>query len=104
MGYKTSIITVLSRKLWGKVPLSPARALIQALVAERSVSLPACDLRGSAVMVTDKECEHYARECVRLAELTKDPQLRDQLLNMAREWMALAMHENEMPKPETPVQ
>ena len=55
-------------------------------------------------MVTDKECEHYARECVRLAELTKDPQLRDQLLNMAREWMALAMHENEMPKPDTPVQ
>ena len=52
-------------------------------------------------MVTDKECEHYARECVRLAELTKP---RDQLLDMAREWMALAMHENEMPKPDTPVQ
>jgi hypothetical protein len=50
-------------------------------------------------MVTDPECEDYARECVRLAGLAKDPQLRDALLNMAREWMAVAMHENEMPKP-----
>ncbi len=55
-------------------------------------------------MVTDKECEDYARECVRLAGLTKDPQLRDQLLNLARAWMVVAMHENEMLKPETPIQ
>lgn len=44
-------------------------------------------------MVTDEECVGYARECVWLAGLTKDVQLRDQLLNMAREWMAAAMHE-----------
>jgi len=39
-------------------------------------------------MTSDPECVNYARECVRLAGLTKDLQLRDQLLNMAREWMA----------------
>jgi hypothetical protein len=44
-------------------------------------------------MTSDEECVEYARECVRLAGLTKDLQLRDQLLNMAREWMAAAMHE-----------
>jgi hypothetical protein len=37
----------------------------------------------------DDECVDYARECVRLAE---------QLLNMAREWMATAMHERKMPE------
>jgi hypothetical protein len=45
-------------------------------------------------MTSDEECVEYARECVRLAGLTKDLQLRDQLLNMAREWMAAAMHES----------
>ena len=44
-------------------------------------------------MATDDECTGYARECVRLAGLTKDPQLRDQLLDMAREWMGAAMHD-----------
>ena len=49
-------------------------------------------------MATDNECEGYARECVRLAGLAKDQQLRDQLLNMARrEWMAEAMHERPEP-------
>ena len=40
----------------------------------------------------DDECVDYARECVRLAGLTDNPELREQLLNMAREWMATAMH------------
>jgi hypothetical protein len=44
-------------------------------------------------MVTDNECVDYARECVRLAGLTTDSQIRDQLLKMARQWMAAAMHE-----------
>jgi len=34
--------------------------------------------------------ERYARECIRIAEMTDDPQVREQLLRMAREWMALA--------------
>ena len=41
-------------------------------------------------MAADQECVDYARECVRLAELTKDLQLRDWLLTTAREWMATA--------------
>jgi len=48
---------------------------------------------------TDDECVSYARDCVRLAELTKDEHIREQLLNMAREWMAQAMHEPKMPEP-----
>jgi hypothetical protein len=46
----------------------------------------------------DDDCIGYARECVRLAGLTSDPELQDQLLNMAREWMATAMHEAKAPK------
>ena len=48
---------------------------------------------------TDDECVSYARDCLRLAELTKDEHIREQLLNMAREWMAQAMHEPKMPEP-----
>lgn len=50
-------------------------------------------------MATDQECVDYARECVRLAELTKDSELRDHLLHLAREWMAAAMHEKKAPEP-----
>jgi hypothetical protein len=49
-------------------------------------------------MATDKECEGYAHECVRLAGLTDDHEIREQLFQMAREWMAQAMHEEKMPK------
>jgi len=49
-------------------------------------------------MVSDKEMEEYARECVRLAQLADDQQVRERLLQMAREWMAVAMHENGTPK------
>ena len=45
-------------------------------------------------MTTDQECVNYARECVRLAELTKDLQLRDHLVKIARAWMATAMRED----------
>jgi hypothetical protein len=45
--------------------------------------------------VSDKEMENYARDCVRFAQLANDPQLREQLLQMAREWMAGFMHESE---------
>jgi hypothetical protein len=46
--------------------------------------------------VTDEECEHYARECVRLANLTADPAIREKLMQMAREWIAVAMHEERL--------
>jgi NADH:ubiquinone oxidoreductase subunit D len=41
-------------------------------------------------MATDKECVDYARECVRLAEMANDPQIRQQLLQLADDWMAIA--------------
>jgi hypothetical protein len=40
----------------------------------------------------------YARDCVRLAQLAKSPELREQLMQMTREWMAVAMHESKMPE------
>jgi hypothetical protein len=43
------------------------------------------------------ECIGYARECVRLAELTFEQQIRDILLDMAHEWMAVAMDEQAEP-------
>jgi hypothetical protein len=48
-------------------------------------------------VASDQEMESYARECVRLAQLTDDSNIREQLLQMAREWMAAAMHEEELP-------
>jgi hypothetical protein len=51
------------------------------------------------VSTPDEECISYARECVRLAGLTQDGELREQLLDMARQWMAQAMHESRMPEP-----
>jgi hypothetical protein len=52
-------------------------------------------------MTIDNVYEGYARECVRLAGLANDQKLRDQLLDMAREWMAVAMHETTTPKPKS---
>ena len=49
-------------------------------------------------MATDNECLDYARECVRLAELTRDSELRDHLLKLGREWMAKAMHAGSAPE------
>jgi hypothetical protein len=46
-------------------------------------------------MAIDQECVDYARECVRLAGLTKDDlELRDYLIGLARDWMATATHED----------
>jgi hypothetical protein len=47
----------------------------------------------------DDHCITYARECVRLAGLIEDRDLRERLLNMGREWMAVAMGEKTMPEP-----
>jgi hypothetical protein len=41
-----------------------------------------------------KEFEEYARDCVRLAQQADTPELRDQLLAMAREWMEALMNED----------
>ncbi len=49
-------------------------------------------------MITDNAMEDYARDCVRLAHRVSDPVLRERLLQMAREWMAAAMHEEMVPE------
>ena len=38
-----------------------------------------------------KEVEEFARDCVRLAEQADTPELREKLLNLAREWMRSVM-------------
>ena len=50
-------------------------------------------------MSTDQECVNYARECVRLAELTEDLQLRDHLVKIARDWLATARREDDARAP-----
>jgi len=54
-------------------------------------------------MTKDSDCVGYARDCARLASLTTDEQIRVQLLQMAREWMAVAMHEEKAPAPKAAV-
>jgi hypothetical protein len=44
-------------------------------------------------MVTDQECVNFARECVRLAGMTSDPEMREQMLKLARQWLANAGYE-----------
>jgi hypothetical protein len=44
--------------------------------------------------VSYEDMEGYARDCVRLAQLAQNSELREQLMQMAREWMAAAMHES----------
>jgi hypothetical protein len=43
--------------------------------------------------MTDTDFIGYARECTRLAWLTNDQDLREQLFQMARNWMAEAISE-----------
>jgi hypothetical protein len=50
-------------------------------------------------MSPGKEFEDYARDCVRLAQQADTPELRNQLLVMAREWMEALMAENAAGEP-----
>jgi hypothetical protein len=52
-------------------------------------------------MPIDQERVDYTRECVRLAKLTKDLELRDHFLDLAHKWMATAMHESRMLNPKS---
>ena len=42
---------------------------------------------------SDSICHDCARECARLGRMTDDPELRHELFEIARRWMALAMEE-----------
>jgi hypothetical protein len=57
---------------------------------ETVVLSPAVMESGSPLMTLDKEMEGYAHDCVRLAYLTADLDIREHLLQMAHEWMAAA--------------
>jgi hypothetical protein len=42
-----------------------------------------------------KEFDEFARDCVRLAERADTPELREKLLNLAREWMHAVMDDED---------
>ena len=45
---------------------------------------------------SESQCEDYARDCVRLAQNpSATPELREHLLAMAREWMQMAIDEQQ---------
>jgi hypothetical protein len=44
-------------------------------------------------MASDDERMDHAEECIRLAGLTNDLTVRDQLIDFARGWMAAALRE-----------
>jgi len=50
---------------------------------------------------SDREMVNYARDCMRLAQLTTDTELQLWLLRIAREW--IAMHEEKTPARELEV-
>jgi hypothetical protein len=50
------------------------------------------ELDGACAMSSSTDFETYARDCVKLAEQPDaPPELREQLLQMAREWMQAMM-------------
>jgi hypothetical protein len=53
-------------------------------------------------MPTARESENCARECVRLAGLTQEQDIRERLLEMARAWMQTAMDEEDRAPPPVP--
>jgi hypothetical protein len=46
-----------------------------------------------------KEFAEFARDCVRLAEQADTPELREKLLNLAREWMRAVMPHEDLAVP-----
>jgi hypothetical protein len=54
------------------------------------------ELKGENTMSSAaKEFEEFARECVRLAARADTPELREKLLNLAREWMHAVMNDED---------
>ena len=45
--------------------------------------------------MSSKTLQNYAQECVQLAQRAESPELREELLNMARDWMRDAMDDQE---------
>jgi hypothetical protein len=53
-------------------------------------------------MASVQEALDYARQMMRFARQSTEPDLREHFFQMVREWMAIAMHEEKMPKPKEP--
>jgi hypothetical protein len=51
-------------------------------------------------MTIDEKCMAHARECVRLAGLTDDQEVRDQLTALARDWIVAARRKKKKKKEE----
>ena len=47
-------------------------------------------LLAEAPMARNRWMEGYAQDCIRLASLAPDPEIRDELMKMAGQWMAAA--------------
>jgi len=45
-------------------------------------------------MTTEAKCLEYARECARRAKLVTNPELRERLLSIARNWTVRATRED----------
>jgi hypothetical protein len=58
----------------------------------KSYWLPGLERRVGMRLEPDPDFEDFARDCLRLAGQEKSPILRRRLLNLAREWMHVAMH------------
>jgi hypothetical protein len=43
----------------------------------------------------EKQFDGYARECVKLADQADTPELREAMINMARQWMQAVMDEED---------
>jgi hypothetical protein len=56
---------------------------------------------AAPVIDPDSEYLEYARECESLARSAQTQRDRERLLQMAREWMAVAMHEDKVPEPKS---
>jgi hypothetical protein len=46
-------------------------------------------------MSNSQDCFGFARECEQIARLVNNPKLREQLVQMAREWIAQALAEEQ---------
>ena len=57
--------------------------------------------RSGVVVVIDRECLDYARECERLARMANDQEIQEYLFDLARKWMALALGEEKAPESDT---
>jgi hypothetical protein len=57
--------------------------------------------RSGVVVVIDRECLDYARECERLARMANDQEIQEYLFDLARKWMALALGEEKTPGSDT---